>query len=209
MLERRLCNSAPLPTAEAFRIMGCMILETERLILDTSRSEDWIEFRPIAQDGEVMRDITGGVAWNDEQIQGFVERQIETYHSRGFCRWKLIEKRDRQLIGFCGAGLWRDELDPEIGWWLARSQWGRGLAIEAARTALRDAFARARLDRVISVAMPANTASRRVMEKLGLSFECGFESRGVNLVRYAMDRAGYEARRGDRLNVDRSVNAAR
>lgn len=171
-----------------------MILETERLILDTWQSADWIAFRPIATDVEVMRYITGGVAWSHEQVQSFVERQVETYRTRGFCRWKLLEKPARSLIGFCGVGFWRDARDPEIGWWLARSCWGRGLATEAAMPALRDAFERARLERIISIAMPGNTASTRIMEKLGLAFDCEFESKGVRLVRYGIERADYEAR---------------
>jgi RimJ/RimL family protein N-acetyltransferase len=89
------------------------------------------------------------------------------------------------------VGSWRNELDPEIGWWLARRYWGRGLATEAARRALRDGFERVRLDRIVSIARPANTASTRIMKKLGLSLECDFESDGVQLVRYAINRAQY------------------
>ncbi len=170
-----------------------MILNTERLILGTWQSSDWTAFRPIAVDVAVMRYITGGVPWSDEQIRGFIDRQVKLYSERGFCRWKLVEESSGELIGFCGVGSWRDALDPEIGWWLARRRWGRGLATEAARCALRDAFERVRLDRIISVAALANTASTRVMEKLGLKLESEFESDGVRLVRYAIDRFQYAA----------------
>jgi ribosomal-protein-alanine N-acetyltransferase len=171
-----------------------MVLETERLILDTWQSDDWTAFRPIATDVEVMRYITGGIPWSDEQIQSLVNRQIETYRTQGFCRWKLLEKPAMNLIGFCGVGFWRDSMDPEIGWWLASSCWGRGLATEAATPALQDVFERVRLERVISVAMPDNQASTRIMQKLGLEFDGEFESNGVRLVRYALDRATYEIR---------------
>jgi RimJ/RimL family protein N-acetyltransferase len=93
------------------------------------------------------------------------------------------------MIGFCGVGFWRDAPDPEIGWWLARPYWGRGLATEAARVALTDVFERAGLDRVISIARPANTASIRIMEKLGVKLECELQKDGVRLVRYVIDRA--------------------
>jgi ribosomal-protein-alanine N-acetyltransferase len=165
-----------------------MILETERLILDTWQTSDWTAFRPIATDADVMRYITGGAPWTDDQIRGFVERQVKLYSERGFCRWKLLSKADGELIGFCGVGFWRDAPDPEIGWWLARRCWGRGLATEAAEAALRDAFERVRLERIISVAMRENAASIRIMEKLGLKLECEFENEGVRLVRYAINR---------------------
>ena len=188
-----MAGEAPRKGPDALRIMVCMILETERLILDTWESADWTEFRVLATDPEIMRYITGGDPWSDEKIQSFVERQIDTYRTRGFCRWKLLSKPDRRLIGFCGANFWRDADDPEIGWWLDRAYWGRGLASEAAVPALRDLFERVRLDRVISVAMPDNQASTRIMRKLGFEFDGEFESQGVRLVRYAMDRAKYEA----------------
>ena len=170
-----------------------MILETDRLILDTWQSADWTAFRPIATDVEVMRYITGGAPWSDDQIRAFVDRQVRLYAERGFCRWKLLEKPALEMIGFCGVGQWRDRPDPEIGWWLARRCWGRGLATEAARVALRDAIERVKLDRIVSIAMPENTASRRIMEKLGLEFECDFENDGQRLVRYALRIDGRRA----------------
>ena len=165
-----------------------MTLETDRLILSTWQASDWIAFRPIATDVEVMRYITGGVPWTRERIQSFVSRQVELYSERGFCRWKLLLKPNQEMIGFCGVGFWGESLEPEIGWWLARPYWGRGLATEAARVALRDAFERVALDRIISIARPANVASTRIMEKLGFQLECEFEKDGVRLVRYAISR---------------------
>lgn len=164
------------------------VLETERLLLSTWQPSDWTAFRPIATDVEVMRYITGGVPWTDERIQSFVNRQIEMFSERGFCRWKLLLKPAQELIGFCGVGFWRDSPDPEIGWWLGRQYWGCGLATEAARVALRDVFERIGLARIISIARPANIASTRIMEKLGLKLECQFEKDDVRLVRYAISR---------------------
>lgn len=168
-----------------------MVLRTERLILDVWRSSDWTAFRPIAEDAEVMRYITGGEPWSEQQIRGFVDRQVKLYAERGFCRWRVLEPASRELMGFCGVGYWRDGLDAEIGWWLALRYWGRGLATEAARCALRDAFERVGLDHVVSVGMVGNTASLRVMEKLGLRWEREFEDEGVRLVQYGMPRTEY------------------
>jgi RimJ/RimL family protein N-acetyltransferase len=160
-------------------------LRTERLILEPWRSSDWKALRPIATDPEVMRYITGGTSWTDGQIQNFVYRQVILHAERGFCRWKLLEASSGEMIGFCGPGMWRDLPDPEIGWWLARTHWGRGLATEAARAALADAFERG-LKRIISIARPENTASIGIMKKLGLKLDAEFENDGIKLVRYAV-----------------------
>ncbi|WP_433791191.1 GNAT family N-acetyltransferase [Actinoplanes sp. CA-252034] len=59
----------------------------------------------------------------------------------------------------------------EFGYALARSAWGRGLATEAAAAVLAFAFDRAGLHRVAATCDPANTGSRRVLEKTGLTYE--------------------------------------
>jgi RimJ/RimL family protein N-acetyltransferase len=123
-----------------------------------------------------------------------VDRQIRTYREQGFCRWKLLEKPGGEFIGFCGVGYWREGMEPEIGWWLARHRWGCGLATEAAQAALRDIFERVKLDRVVSIAMVGNAASTHIMQKLGLRFECEFENEGVRLVKYAIARTEYSER---------------
>jgi len=167
-------------------------IETERLILTTWNPEDLEAFRPIATDPEVMRYISGGASWPEERIRLFVQRQIEIYRAYGHCRWKLIDKASGEMAGFCGPGWYKANRYPEIGWWLARRFWGRGLASEAAVAALRDAFERVGLERVISVAMVENRASQRIMEKVGLEFETEFESEGFRLVRYAINRGRYQ-----------------
>jgi RimJ/RimL family protein N-acetyltransferase len=63
------------------------------------------------------------------------------------------------------------------------------MATEAAWTALRDAFERGRLSQIISFARQANTASIRIMKKLGHKLQCEFESAGVPVVGYAIDRS--------------------
>jgi RimJ/RimL family protein N-acetyltransferase len=173
-----------------------MRLETERLMLDTWQISDGRVFRPIATNTEVMRYITGGVPWTNDQIQNFIEHQLKMYSERGFCRWKLLSKANGEMIGFSGVGFWRDNPNPEIGWWLARRYWGQGLATEAGSAALRDAFERIGFDRIISISRPENTASLRVMGKLGLRLECDFEADGLHLLRYAIDRVQYAASRG-------------
>ena len=83
------------------------------------------------------------------------------------------------------------------GGWLASGLpfWGRGLATEGATASLRYGFEELGLDRIISIAVPENLASRRVMEKLGMTL-CG-ETRfeGSDVVWYAVERQVWEASR--------------
>ncbi len=166
-----------------------MTLETERLRLEPWWPDDWREFRPIARDPEVMRYITGGIPWDDLQVKEFVDRQVRHFDQYGFCLWRLAERTGPGLIGFCGLQPLVGTEDIEIGWWLAREHWGKGFATEAARCAMSDGFERCGLSRIVAIARPDNSASRRVMVKLGLKYEADMVYKGVPVVRYAIDRA--------------------
>ena len=138
-----------------------------------------------------MRYIADGRPWPDERARQFVERQIALFEARGFCLWKLALRLPGRggLIGFCGLQPLPETGEIEIGWWLARAYWGRGLATEAARTALRDGRERIGLQRIVAIAQPANTASIGIMRKLGMRFERMTESRGIAVTKYAIGPA--------------------
>jgi RimJ/RimL family protein N-acetyltransferase len=146
-----------------------------------------LAFRAIAADPEVIRYIGDGTPWPEERSRQFVERQIALFRERAFCLWKLSPKQGGGLIGFCGLQPLPDTGEIEIGWWLALAWWGRGLATEAARVALRDGFERAGFERIVAIAQPANTASIGIMRKLGMRFERMTESRGIPVVLWARD----------------------
>jgi RimJ/RimL family protein N-acetyltransferase len=141
-----------------------------------------------------MRYIGEGVSWPAERSREFVERQVALFAERRFCLWKLLLKEGGSPIGFCGLQPLRGTPDIEIGWWLARAFWGKGLATEAARVALRDGFERVGLTRIVSIAQPANTPSIRIMQKLGMCFERMARSRGIPVVLYAIERAPFAGR---------------
>jgi ribosomal-protein-alanine N-acetyltransferase len=72
------------------------------------------------------------------------------------------------------------------------------LAVEAARVALDDIFTRIALERVISVAIPENLRSIRIMEKLGLSYQENGMRKGIPVVIYGISRAEYMHQRACR-----------
>ena len=73
------------------------------------------------------------------------------------------------------------------------AEWGRGFASEAGRMAVDWAFTTLDLDEVISVTLPHNTASRRVMAKVGLT-DTGttVTLRGHEQVLYRITRTEWE-----------------
>lgn len=162
-----------------------VILETPRLLLRDWSLDDFSGFRAIATDPRVMRYIGNGQPWPDDRILRFIQSGIEKAKARGWILWPVVLKETARLIGFCGFG---DGFPPdvEIGWWLSPPYWSRGLATEAARAVLAYGFDKFQFPRVISVAQPANRASIRVMEKLGMQYERSFCHNGIEVVSYAI-----------------------
>jgi RimJ/RimL family protein N-acetyltransferase len=119
----------------------------------------------------VIRYIGDGTPWSSERSRRFVERQIELFEQRRYCLWQLRPKSGGALIGFCGLQPLPETDEIEVGWWLMRDCWGRGLATEAARMALRDGFERVGLQRIVAIVQPANAASIGIMRKLGMRCE--------------------------------------
>lgn len=170
-------------------------LQTERLWLCAWSEADLEIARPIFTDPDVMRYINGGQPLADAEIGDFIERQQNHFHSRGFCLWKLLLKRqERRFAGFCGLQpLELDgESEVEIGWRLMKEHWGHGFATEAARAALDHAVKKGRLSRVIAVAMPENRPSLRTMEKLGMQFERATRKASFEVVVYSRNFASQE-----------------
>jgi RimJ/RimL family protein N-acetyltransferase len=59
----------------------------------------------------------------------------------------------------------------EVGWRLAREHWGHGYATEAGAAALAFGFEEIGLDEIVAFAVADNARSRRVMERLGMSYD--------------------------------------
>ncbi|MGL4442481.1 MAG: GNAT family N-acetyltransferase, partial [Alsobacter sp.] len=76
------------------------------------------------------------------------------------------------VIGSIGV-FWtaRQHATMELGYALGTDHWGRGLIVEAARTLLDHAFACYPVERLQARVIVGNTASVRVVEKLGLRHE--------------------------------------
>ena len=80
----------------------------------------------------------------------------------------LIVRRDDTVLGACGVAE-RPGDSPELGYWLAFAFWGNGYATEAARAVIDYAFDDLGYEMLHAGARASNPASRRVLEKCGLS----------------------------------------
>ena len=145
-----------------------MILETERLYMREMTQEDFPALCRIMQDEEVMYAYEG--AFNEEEVQGWLDRQRMRYQKLGFGLWAVVLKESNEMIGQCGLTMqpWKEEEVLEIGYLFQRTFWHKGYAAEAARGCKKYAFEVLKAEEVCSIIRDTNTASRRVALRNGM-----------------------------------------
>ncbi len=139
-------------------------------------------------DPEVCRYLGDGKPRTRDRVARSVAFARRMWAERGFGPFAIERKglsggagTENVFVGVCLLlPIARSGTDPadfeargpeiEFGYWLARGAWGHGYATEAARAVLAWAVAGdgARQERVIAVTNPANEASKRVLEKVGM-----------------------------------------
>ena len=139
-----------------------MIFETERLYLREMNQSDFKALSKILQDEETMYAYEG--AFNDEEVQEWLDRQISRYHKWDFGSWAVVLKETDEMIGQCGLTmqLWKDKEVLEIGYLFQRKYWHRGYATEAAKACKKYAFEVLDANEVCSIIRDTNVASQNV-----------------------------------------------
>lgn len=146
--------------------------ETDRLVLRRLDHQDAPFTLELLNDPSYIRNIGDRGVRDLEAARRYLEEgPMAMYRQHGFGLWRVERKSDGVVLGMCGL-LRRDILpDVDIGYAFLPAARGQGHAFEAAAATLRQAAARFGLTRLIGVVSEGNSASIRVLEKLGLRFE--------------------------------------
>ena len=148
--------------------------ETERLLARPMDDTDYSFIRGLQTDPEVLKHIADGIPRTEDQTRKWFERSREV--TRGDSRlgnWVAMERRSGQPVASLVlryAPVEGEEKSLELGYTLARSAWGQGLATEAARGIVSYALAEFESPRVVALIAPTNSASRAILVKSGLTF---------------------------------------
>lgn len=167
--------------------MDVPVLETPRLRLREWRWDDIDELARIYAQPEVERYLE---PMDRSGTEDHVAYFVAHWEHEGFGPWAVEDAETGRFLGRIGLLRHLDwpEEPVEVGWTLDRAVWGRGLATEGGGASLRYGFDVWGLDRIISITDPENVASRRVMEKLGLTHRGRRFWRDADHVWYAIER---------------------
>jgi RimJ/RimL family protein N-acetyltransferase len=161
-------------------------LTTKRLALRPPTLDDLPVWHATFLDAEEV--WYGAPRSSRDENRRKLERQIAHFAEHGFGMCAVDLAASGETIG--AAGLQHLEGGPEIevGYRLLKGHWGQGYATECARASIAYGFDELGLDWIVAVALPENTASRRVLEK------CGLIEIGLTHV-YGLEHVKYEIAR--------------
>ena len=148
-----------------------IIIETDRLYLRELEQSDFEALCFILKDDKAMYAYEG--AFNDNEVQEWLDRQISRYQKYGFGLWAAVLKENNKMIGQCGLTMqpWKDNEVLEIGYLFQRKYWHKGFATEAAKACKKYAFEVLNANEVCSIIRDTNTASQNVALRNGMTVE--------------------------------------
>lgn len=145
-------------------------LETPRLMLRQWQAADLEPFAALNADAQVMEFFPSTLTHLESDA--LAERCQALIAERGWGFWALELTATKTFIGFVGLHTVSAALpfapSVEIGWRLAPTHWGQGLATEAAQAALRVGFETLNLTEIVSFTALQNQRSQAVMQRLGM-----------------------------------------
>ena len=136
----------------------------------------------------VRRYLWDGEIIPRERTDAAIAMSGELFERHDFGLWLMRERIDRSLAGFAGMWPFRGGETFELLYGVAEGLWGRGYAVEGAQAVIDHAFQVLDLPVIRASTDAANTASVRVLEKLGFA-------RTQRQVVHGLDTVLFEKRR--------------
>lgn len=179
------------------------LLETGRLALRRFTEADEEVLFDLDSDPEVMRFLNGGTPTPRDIVRTVILPRFLLYdeHFPSYGFWAAIERSTGDFLGW--FSIVRSEATPvevSLGFRLRRAVWGKGYATEGARALVRKAFTELGVQRVVAATYEHNLASRRVLEKMGMTIVRRFRLTPQDVARATTYRpASLEPWEGDEI----------
>lgn len=163
------------------------MLETDRLLLRKFTENDIDAVYEMRSDRDLMRFIREPQT-DRAEAQSWVNLISSRWETDkiGFCA--VIEKSSGRFAGWCGLWRLKETNEIEVGYALLGDFRGKGYAAEASEAFLEYGFEALGLKEIVAVARPENRASRRVMERVGMTYDYTGRFYERELVHYSVTK---------------------
>ena len=148
------------------------VIETERLKLRMVTKDDAEDLYELCRRPETSRFSLWSPHESLRQTKEFIAYQISLFRKRQCMFFVIEEKVSGRVIGTCSyVSIDVDYKKAEIGYSILSDLWNKGYATEVADALCGYAFDRIGVQRVSAMVLPRNTASARVLRRIGFEFE--------------------------------------
>ena len=147
-------------------------LETERLVLRPFAHTDAADLFAVYSDPQVFRYIPIGDWKLIDESHNRIACDMNSMAAGDYIRLAVERREDARVVGevLLFKFDWTSKR-AEVGYALAQSAWGSGYVAEALAPLVDYAFRELEMARLEAVIDPLNTASSRVVERLGFTHE--------------------------------------
>jgi RimJ/RimL family protein N-acetyltransferase len=150
---------------------------------------DFDDLHTLHQDPKVL-DPFGAGRSTLEETHEFLDRKLAHWHAHGFGIWMFRDPAG-EFVGRCGIHRWTLEGrgEVELGYIVRSEYWSQGYATEMGTAVVEHAFGALGLPDLVGFTKPENRPSRRVLEKLGFTYERTFVTDSEESVLYRRERS--------------------
>jgi ribosomal-protein-alanine N-acetyltransferase len=166
-------------------------LRTLRLELQPLALTDLDWYSAFAADAEVMRYIGLAGPLSFAKAKERLERYVRCWDEHGLGMFGVRPRDGKAPVGWAGLQPLDGTSEIEVGYAFGKAAWGRGFATEVASAVVQWGFETRGLERIVAVASAENAGSRRVMDKLGMSYEGVRPVYGHDSVYYSLTPAAF------------------
>lgn len=148
------------------------VLKTERLVLRKLTLNDASFILELLNEPAFVRFIGDrGVRTLEQATNYLVSGPIDSYKRHGFGLWLVQLKNTQEPIGICGLVKRNTLPNIDIGYAFLERFWSKGFASESALAVKDYAMQVLGLTRLLAITDQDNTASIKLLEKIGLRYE--------------------------------------
>lgn len=149
------------------------ILHTERLILNQPQEADIDDLILLLnQTTEFFENtLTFPYPYKKENAEFWIKMSENGFENKDAFVFAIRDKKNFKIIGGIGLHGILIHQKAEIGYWIAKDFWAKGIATEALKAVIDFGFNDLNLNKLYATHYPHNPASGKVMQKCGMVYE--------------------------------------
>ena len=165
-------------------------IKTKRLVLRPFSLEDVDDLFAVLNEEGILQYFPTSKPPSREGVERFIAGQLKQWDEIGYAWWAvaLASDPEKKLMGWNGLQYLPDTDEVEVGFLLSKAYWGQGLTTEGARASVEYGFNVVGVSEIVGIVHPENTASQRVLEKLGMGARKRTVYFEMDVYRYCMKK---------------------